>query len=1119
MRLCTPLIAAVAIGLSPMAAPAQEDDRSYLVALLEDNLSDAGRKVTITGFEGALSSVATLDEMTIADADGVWITLRDVSLDWSRSDLLAGEITVNALTAGEIIVDRAPVTDADGMPAVEGAAFSLPELPVSVRIGRVAADRIFLGEAILGETVEGRLEAALSLIGGEGEIAIDLERLDDGPDGRITLNAAYANASGLLTLNLDAAEAADGIVVRLLSVPGAPSAALTVDGSGPLDDFTAKVALITDGQPRLTGQVELLGKEDGARGFSADLSGDLAPVFWPAYREFLGDSLTLTAQGASLPDGRFDLTRFALSSGALKASGNLNLAPDGLPEKFSMNVAIAGDEGKLLLLPLTTEVPTRLVSARLNLGFDAADSDAWTLGGLIMGLDRADFTAQSLSLSGGGNIARDAAGRKVSADLSFIGFGLMPTDAALATAIGTSATGRLTAQWVEGSGQTGISELSLTGEDYSFAARGAVQGLDTGFAIDGAGQGQWADLSRLSDLTGLPLGGSADMTVSGKTSALGEAFDLRFSVAGDDLRMGLAEVDSLLVGRSTVAGQIARDAAGTRLTDIAVAAGDLTGTLNGTLTSDAVSINADVSLPDLGALGPTYRGSLSGQLAYIGSLQDGIVTLNGAGNGLGIGQPEVDRILAGPADLAVTVAVTDGTARLQDARLDGQSIDLTADGAADGTITVAAQLANLGLILPEFPGAVTINGPLKQGPQGTDVSLTLKGPAQVSGSLTGTLSPGFDTANLVFSGQSLADVANPFLKPRALSGRLGYDVRLSGPLTLDSLVGQVTLSGGRLADPSQNFGVEAIEARADISGGRMQISATSAVTSGGSVAVSGQAQMAFPFQGTLQVKVQNVLLRQPRLYETLVSGDLSVEGALAGGALISGTLDLGRTELRIPSSGLSGAEPIPQITHIAEPADVRATRDRAGLTAGPAGQGGNGASGKFGLDITLRAPNQIFLRGRGLDAELGGSLRLRGTTAAISPQGSFDLIRGRLDLVGRRLVLSQAQLMLQGEFIPRIDIVASIEDTDIISTVRITGPASNPVLSFESSPELPDEEVLAQLLFGERLQSLTAFQAAQLATAVRTLAGIGGEGLVGKIARGPGSTIWTSPQARQVRRH
>lgn len=81
MRLCTPLIAAVAIGLSPMAAPAQEDDRSYLVALLEDNLSDAGRKVTITGFEGALSSVATLDEMTIADADGVWITLRDVSLD------------------------------------------------------------------------------------------------------------------------------------------------------------------------------------------------------------------------------------------------------------------------------------------------------------------------------------------------------------------------------------------------------------------------------------------------------------------------------------------------------------------------------------------------------------------------------------------------------------------------------------------------------------------------------------------------------------------------------------------------------------------------------------------------------------------------------------------------------------------------------------------------------------------------------------------------------------------------------------------------------------------------------------------------------------------------------
>ena len=52
----------------PVMAAAQTDDRSYLTAFLEDNLSGAGRVVVVTGFEGALSSQATVEQITIADA-------------------------------------------------------------------------------------------------------------------------------------------------------------------------------------------------------------------------------------------------------------------------------------------------------------------------------------------------------------------------------------------------------------------------------------------------------------------------------------------------------------------------------------------------------------------------------------------------------------------------------------------------------------------------------------------------------------------------------------------------------------------------------------------------------------------------------------------------------------------------------------------------------------------------------------------------------------------------------------------------------------------------------------------------------------------------------------------
>jgi translocation and assembly module TamB len=63
----------------------------------------------------------------------------------------------------------------------------------------------------------------------------------------------------------------------------------------------------------------------------------------------------------------------------------------------------------------------------------------------------------------------------------------------------------------------------------------------------------------------------------------------------------------------------------------------------------------------------------------------------------------------------------------------------------------------------------------------------------------------------------------------------------------------------------------------------------------------------------------------------------------------------------------------------------------------------------------------------------------------------------------------------------------------------IEGPATDPKVTFTSSPQLPEEEVLAQLLFGQTLQDLSVLQALQLANAVATLAGKGGEGVVGRL--------------------
>ena len=62
-----------------------------------------------------------------------------------------------------------------------------------------------------------------------------------------------------------------------------------------------------------------------------------------------------------------------------------------------------------------------------------------------------------------------------------------------------------------------------------------------------------------------------------------------------------------------------------------------------------------------------------------------------------------------------------------------------------------------------------------------------------------------------------------------------------------------------------------------------------------------------------------------------------------------------------------------EIAHVGETAAERRTREAAGLLASQTDSGGSGA---IGLDLEINAPGRIFLRGRGIDAEFGGAIRI-----------------------------------------------------------------------------------------------------------------------------------------------
>ena len=145
------------------------------------------------------------------------------------------------------------------------------------------------------------------------------------------------------------------------------------------------------------------------------------------------------------------------------------------------------------------------------------------------------------------------------------------------------------------------------------------------------------------------------------------------------------------------------------------------------------------------------------------------------------------------------------------------------------------------------------------------------------------------------------------------------------------------------------------------------------------------------------------------------------------------------------------------------------------------------------LDIVVNSPNRIFVRGRGIDAELGGRVRVTGPLDDLQPVGAFTLIRGRLSVLGKRLELTEGRISLTGSLDPVIDLTAQVNGDEIVAYVELTGRASDLSLELSSSPELPQDEILARVLFGKSISSLSPLQIANLATAAASLAS-GGSG-------------------------
>lgn len=330
----------------------------------------------------------------------------------------------------------------------------------------------------------------------------------------------------------------------------------------------------------------------------------------------------------------------------------------------------------------------------------------------------------------------------------------------------------------------------------------------------------------------------------------------------------------------------------------------------------------------------------------------------------------------------------------------------------------------------------------------------------------------------------------------ALAAQEGHDV--AGPIALRADIsglvgdpdvrGQFRARGARYENLQLGAKVTDFTMQGSFAGPTIKIEeAQGKVGKQGTIGVSGTATLssARGWPAAIRMTLNNAELISRDDADIQGTGTIDLSYGPDGGN-ISGKLEVPRARVRL---GGAARTTIPQI-------EVRET----GLSVRPV-LPEQRRKKPWRLDLAIDAPQRVNVSGNGLVSEWRSRLSVTGTVNAPQINGRLDLIRGNYEFAGRRFDLSRGDITFSGSGTdPALDIVATAPIDGGTAIISIGGTGRQPRVTFSSSPALPQDEVLARLLFGASVANLSAPDAVQLASALAKSAGRGLD-VIGQVQR------------------
>ncbi len=776
--------------------------------------------------------------------------------------------------------------------------------------------------------------------------------------------------------------------------------------------------------------------------------------------DLFSTTLTGSRSGQSLTlSGKTTLSSLAAVSPDLSGKLQIKMEINGADDDLQSDIVLAGEDvslnGKRLEKPtlsFTGRGPLSRHEGKLALK-GRISGEAVDGGATLLLSDTGTLTIGDLMLS--------IAGAKLDGDMALGGTGLpsghiridAPNLARLGNATGIALKGRVNGNLeLAADGSRSIAKMDLAADDIAAgdlrikSVRSAANISNLLEAPDGTGRVTVSGVAQGSKMLGdLSLDtrfndGVATFTskgridngtfaLSGSARAVDQAHEIEFASASYSGRSDLPAIRLSAPARLSLRG----DEVTTQ--GIRIAIGDGAASVKGSAGSKALDLKIAIervpaSVASIAAPELGIAGSINGTATVKGDPSNPQIRANIAASGLSAEQTRSNQLPA--ADITTDILAADGKANVK--------IQATARGGVD--------LAVNGTVGLKADGAIKLSS------RGT-VPLAL---------------------------------ANVFLADRAtrIGGVAKLTADISGPLSAPRIDGRLSVDGATMADSELGLDITSIDADVGFSQDNVVVrKLVAASKKGGNITAGGTVALRGSETPTMDASIKLAAFKfgnqDPVAGE--ISGDVKVSGPLE--ALVArGEVLITRMDITVPSSMPRSVSSL-DIRHVNAPARFQSPKSKNAKAASPPAP-----TMPVSLTVDVRASDRIFVRGRGVDAQLGGFIKVRGTAEKPLADGQFTMSRGKLSILGRQLDFSRGNIVFIGSLEPTLDLEAQADADGTMVTIKVTGPASQPKLEFTSSPELPEDEIVSLLLFNKKLASLSPSQLIQLASEVDKIGGL-----------------------------